>query len=266
MENKKQFAFGKNWQDFLQKKYNLKSLEKSKIYLKDFLDGHDIKDKTFLDVGCGSGIHSLAALELGAKKVFSIDVDKDSVECTESLRDNKNDGYNWEIREVSLLDDKEINQLGKFDFVYCWGVAHHTGDMWRALDNLAKLVSDDGFLILAIYNEVPGKFGSKTWHYIKKFYVNSNFFIKKLMEITYVSSSFLKLCVSSRRPFKFIKKYKEKRGMDWKVDLIDWLGGYPYEYASVEDIFNFYKKNYSMTLVNLKTTNYIGNNQFLLKK
>lgn len=86
------------------------------------------------------------------------------------------------------------------------------------------------------------------------------------MECIYIGLSFLKLVLHFKNPFKIIRKYKEKRGMDWKVDLIDWLGGYPYEYASVEEIFNFYQNKYNMKLINIKTTNYIGNNQFLFKK
>lgn len=159
MKEERKFSFGKNWKNYLEKKYTPRNLEKAEKYLNLFLKDYQLEGKTFLDVGCGSGIHSLAALKLGAKKVVSIDVDDDSIKCCDSLQRKIGEDRNWQVSKISLLDDREIEKLGKFDCVYCWGVAHHTGDMWHALDNLVKLVAEDGFLVVAIYNKVEGKFG-----------------------------------------------------------------------------------------------------------
>jgi SAM-dependent methyltransferase len=260
------FEFGKNWKSYISESNLSEILEQSKNSLRSFLPPDAIKGKSFLDFGCGSGIHSLAALRLGASRVVSVDIDIDSVECSRSLKHNANDAKRWEIREGSLLDQSLIADLGTFDIVYCWGVAHHTGDMYRALDNLYKLVKPGGLLFVALYNKVEGFWGSEKWCKIKKFYNESGPFEKKIMESGYISYHLFRLLIRGNNPFTYFKNFRKKRGMSWKHDLIDWLGGYPYDYASTQEIFTLFREKYGMEMVNIKTTNYIGCNQFLFKK
>ena len=260
------FSFGKNWENYLKGGLNKGALENSLGSLKFFLGNYSVKNKTFLDFGCGSGIHSLAALMLGAEKVVSIDIDERAVKCCEKLRGEIGCNYNWETRQGSLLDREFISRLGVFDIVYCWGVAHHTGNMRQALENLEGLIAKNGLLYLAIYNRVEGRLGSKMWWRIKYFYNKSNFLIKKIMEWFYLSLNFIKIIIHLKNPFKFIKEYNQKRGMAWKTDLVDWLGGFPYEYATPQEIFKIYHGKYGLELVNLKTTNYSGCNQYLFLK
>ncbi|AZQ82986.1 MAG: 50S ribosomal protein L11 methyltransferase [Cognaticolwellia sp.] len=47
-----------------------------------WLDGLDLEGKTVVDFGCGSGILSLAALKLGAKKVIGIDIDPQALQAS----------------------------------------------------------------------------------------------------------------------------------------------------------------------------------------
>ena len=47
-----------------------------------WLDGLDLVGKTVVDFGCGSGILSLAALKLGAKKVIGIDIDPQALQAS----------------------------------------------------------------------------------------------------------------------------------------------------------------------------------------
>jgi len=115
------FSFGKNWENYLKGGLNKGALENSLGSLKFFLGNYSVKNKTFLDFGCGSGIHSLAALMLGAEKVVSIDIDERAVKCCEKLRGEIGCNYNWETRQGSLLDREFISRLGVFDIVYCWG-------------------------------------------------------------------------------------------------------------------------------------------------
>lgn len=259
------FEFGKNWQKFLNNHFSNEALESSKSKLTEFLKVNSLTGRTFIDFGSGSGIHSLAALEVGANKVVSVDYDKRAVECAEQLKLNSPYKENWQIREGSLLDSNFMSNLGLYDVVYCWGVAHHTGEMWQALDNISKNVKGNGYLFVAIYNDVEGRLGSKMWWQIKHFYNRSPFLIKKIMEYFYISYNFLILLLHFKNPFTIINSYKIKRGMAWSTDLVDWLGGYPYEYASVKQVFDFYKQR-GFDLQNIKTTNYIGCNQFLFVK
>ncbi|MEK7642710.1 MAG: class I SAM-dependent methyltransferase [Patescibacteria group bacterium] len=263
VENK--FEFGKNWQSFLANHFSSESVKASKNRLVEFLAPATLVGKEFVDFGSGSGLHSLSALELGAAKVVSVDVDGVAVQCAKSLKENSPYEKIWQIYKGSLLDQDFMKSLGLFDVVYCWGVAHHTGSMWQALENIAKNVKDGGLLFVAIYNNVEGGFGSRMWYRIKKFYNQSSFFIKKTMEFLYISHNFLILILHLKNPFSVIRNYKVKRGMSWTTDLVDWLGGYPYEYASVKQIFDFYTER-GFELKNIKTTNYIGCNQFLFIK
>lgn len=265
LDDKDKFAFGKNWQNFVTNSFSEKALENSKTRLADFLSPNSIEGKTFLDLGSGSGIHSLAALKLGAKEVLSIDYDQDSVSCTSKLKNDFGYSDNWQVKRGSILDTDLIKDLGSYDVVYCWGVAHHTGNMWKSLENIILPVKTGGLLFVAIYNTVEGRMGSKKWQKIKKFYNKSPKIIKKIMEFVYISYNFFMLAIKLNNPFSFIKKYKEKRGMSWKTDLIDWLGGYPYEHASVAEVFDFYSSK-GFLLEKIKTTNYIGCNQFLFRK
>ena len=80
----KRFEFGSNWEGFL----NL--LDDERIHLaekslKHMLEVEDLQGKTFLDVGSGSGLFSLAARNLCAQ-VLSFDYDPKSVACTSELQ------------------------------------------------------------------------------------------------------------------------------------------------------------------------------------
>ncbi len=78
------FAFGKNWQRYL-KMHNPKRLEVAKKSITDFMSIENLKGKLFLDVGCGSGYFSLAAIQLGAD-VISFDIDLDCIKCCQFFK------------------------------------------------------------------------------------------------------------------------------------------------------------------------------------
>lgn len=259
------FQFGQNWQAYLSRHFSEQTLHRSTQALQDFLPV-DLADKTFLDVGCGSGVHSLSAVRLGARKVVSFDADPHSVEGTDQLRSHLAPHSTWEVEQGSMLDKTYLHRLGQFDVVYCWGVAHHTGELWRALGNLPELVAPGGLLFVAVYNRVEGRFGSRWWLKVKSFYNRIPSLGKKVLEWGYITYNFLKLILHGRHPWSYMRDYKQKRGMSWKIDLIDWLGGYPYEYASVEEVFMFFKEKHGMDLLRLKTTRHIGCNQFVFRK
>lgn len=252
VERGERFKFGKNWSKFLLFLDEERIVEAEKS-LKNMLRLNDLEGKSFVDVGSGSGLFSLAARRLGAK-VFSFDYDPDSVACTKKVKELyfPND-ENWKIEEGNVLDRDYLNSLGQFDIVYSWGVLHHTGAMWDALENVTMLIKDGGVLYISIYNKQPWL--SKYWMAVKKIYNKSPKFIKFLLIIFYTiyftSILFLADILRGRNPFTRYSG-KGRRGMSVFHDIIDWIGGYPFEVAAPEEIINFYYQR-NLTLINLKT-------------
>jgi 2-polyprenyl-3-methyl-5-hydroxy-6-metoxy-1,4-benzoquinol methylase len=261
----KRFEFGKNWNSFL-KTLDDKRIEEAIDSLKEMLEVEDLEGKKFLDIGSGSGLFSLAAKKLGAE-VHSFDFDTDSVSCTKYLRDTYFPDSNWIVEEGSVLDVDYVKSLGQFDIVYSWGVLHHTGHMYKALDNAALPVKEGGKLFIAIYNDEGAK--SKVWKKIKKVYVKylaGKYLITMLYTPYYLTKNFLMDTLYLRQPpFARYRKGKKERGMSGKHDLADWLGGYPFEVARIPEIFNFYKKKgFVLNVVTTKKGK--GCNQFVFTK
>lgn len=265
-----QFSFGKNWKEFLNT-LNDQKIEKAKESLVKFFGGEDkIKGKTFLDFGCGSGIFSLAAYLLGAKRVVSVDIDTYSVGCAIEMKKRSNNPDNWEIKIGSVLDDQFISSLGKYEVIYSWGVLHHTGNMYKAFDNIQKLVEENGLLFLAIYNNNKGKNAilagsSAFWLKIKRFYSSSPQIMKKVMIGIYYAWFFVGYLVTFRNPIKYIKDFGKERGMNFHTDIRDWLGGYPYEFATQDELVNYFSPGGFLTVKLLSSDN-LGCHEILYKK
>lgn len=262
----KRFEFGKNWDKFLTV-LNDERIAEAEKSLKQMLEVDNLKGKSFLDIGSGSGLFSLSARRLGAQ-VHSFDYDPQSVACTAELKRRYfPDDINWTVEEGSVLDEDYLKSLGKFDIVYSWGVLHHTGAMWQALENACLPVKEGGLLFIAIYNDQGGK--SKRWWKVKKFYCSgktgkilvSAFFIPY-----FILGGLAVDLVKLKSPTTRYMEYRKSRGMSIFHDWFDWLGGFPFEVAKPENIFDFYKSR-GFTLRQLKTCGGgLGNNEFIFIK
>ncbi|MFZ1720669.1 MAG: class I SAM-dependent methyltransferase [Candidatus Moraniibacteriota bacterium] len=266
-KNQKHFSFGKNWQNFL-KNLTDKRIEEAEKSLIDFLGGKEnITGKTFVDIGCGSGLFSLAAYRLGAKSVMSIDIDDASVACAKYLHEKNRRPEHWQIQTGSALDRGFMSSLGTFDITYSWGVLHHTGSMYQALQNVTTLVNPEGRLYIALYNDnqrfMEGT--SNFWLMIKKIYNKSSSVEKHIIETLYTIYYIIGLTINFINPITYIKNYHSLRGMSFMTDIKDWLGGYPYEYASEEKIISYFKDQ-NFECIKTNPARSIGCNEFLLKK
>ncbi|HEY7347996.1 MAG TPA: class I SAM-dependent methyltransferase [Ktedonobacterales bacterium] len=261
------FAFGKNWRQFL-RTLNDERITEAEKSLKRRLSVENLQGKTFLDIGSGSGLFSLAARRLGAK-VRSFDYDPVAVECTAELRQRyfPNDPT-WTIEQGSVLDAAYLQTLGKSDIVYSWGVLHHTGAMWQALEYVLTLVAPGGFLFISIYNDQGGT--SRRWRQMKRTYNRLPRYLRFLILIPLTiqlrGTRMLRDLLQHGNPFTSWQNYKKNRGMSAWRDLVDWAGGYPFEVAKPEEIFDFYRKR-GFILEQLKTCGKgHGCNEYVFRK
>ena len=131
------FDFGKNWSAYSET-ISDNDIDSAVEQLQHLLDLKTLNGKSFLDIGCGSGIHSLSALRLGAKKVHAIDVDPNSVDTTRKVLAKYWKKSNYIVEQQNIFEiDQEL--FSQYDIVYSWGVLHHTGDMWNAIDTATQL-------------------------------------------------------------------------------------------------------------------------------
>jgi 2-polyprenyl-6-hydroxyphenyl methylase/3-demethylubiquinone-9 3-methyltransferase len=238
------FEFGRNWSRFLTS-VDVERITRAENSLKEMLEVEDLNGKSFLDIGSGSGLYSLAARRLGAR-VHSFDFDPQSVACTAELKRRYYHGDpNWTIEEGSALDADYLKSLGEFDVVYSWGVLHHTGQMWRALDNAWLPVATDGKLFIAIYNDMGSQ--SSRWKQLKRTYNNLPRVLRLPFTLVVVAPSEIKSAIRAivtLRVREYIQSWtrpRPERGMSRWRDIVDWVGGYPYEVAKPEEIFDFYR-------------------------
>lgn len=262
------FDFGRNWRDFLDHTdvdAGARNMEQS---LRDFLGEERVRAKTFLDIGCGTGLASLAALRLGAAKVTGIDVSENSVRCAEDVRARFGYGpERWDVRHGSVLDAAFVESLPVSDVVYAWGVLHHTGDMWKALQHATLPVAPGGSLFVSIYNDQGAR--SKAWRMLKRIYCSGlagRWFVTALG-----SAYFFLVCLKEdllrfRDPTRRYREYRKNRGMSVLHDWIDWFGGYPFEVAKVDQIFQFYHSR-GFELTNLVSVGgALGCNEFVFRR
>lgn len=266
VESGERFEFGENWANFL-KLLNPARIQRAEESLRQMLGSPTLAGKRFLDVGSGSGLFSLAARRLGAK-VISFDFDQTSVACTRELKRRYFEGDpDWMVTQGSVLDQSFLASLGTFDVVYSWGVLHHTGAMWQALGNVSPLVKQGGALFIAIYND-QGKV-SRRWLAVKKLYNRSPRALRPALLAVMCGNLWWRRWTKDLlrlEPFQTWREYGKARGMSPWWDVVDWVGGYPFEVAKPEEIFDFYRAR-GFELTKLETCGgSLGCNQFVFKK
>ncbi len=264
----KRFEFGRNWSRFL-RDISEERVTAAEVSLVELLGVSDFAGRSFLDVGCGSGLFSLAARRLGAR-VHSFDYDAESVACARALRSRyRPDDPDWTIETGSALDRKYLGSLGAFDVVYSWGVLHHTGAMWQALENVILPLQSGGTLCVAIYNDQGVQ--SVIWRQLKRLYNKLPRGPRLVMTVAVglpLEAASLMRAVVTLQFRRYIRGWSGSggvRGMNRWYDLVDWIGGYPFEVATPDQITAFYERH-GLAPVTLRTCgSRLGCNEFVFR-
>jgi 2-polyprenyl-6-hydroxyphenyl methylase/3-demethylubiquinone-9 3-methyltransferase len=262
------FEFGRNWQTFL-RSVDEPRIAAAEASLLSMLRCPDLVGRTFLDIGCGSGLFSLAARRQGAR-VHSFDYDADSVACTREMRRRfAVDDPEWTIEQGSVLDPEHMTALGTFDVVYSYGVLHHTGRMWEAVDAACRAVRPGGVLFIALYNDLGTR--SQRWRRIKRLYNRLPRPLRPLLTAATIAPDEVKTLgrlLLSGRPLAYLELWTKHgiRGMNRWRDAVDWVGGYPYEVATPEAVFDFCRAR-GFALTSLKCGGVgLGCNEFVFER
>ena len=261
------FAFGENWNRFLLQLTDAHIVAAGDS-LKGLLGLADLTGMRFLDAGSGSGLFSLAARQLGAH-VVSFDYDPQSVACTRHLRErySANDP-DWAVHEGSALDPAFLGGLGDFDIVYSWGVLHHTGHMWDAVDALSHSVGPGGLYALALYNTQP--VFTPVWKGIKRIYCGApapgKFAIAGAWAVLCAARGLAADLLRLRNPLMRYRASATLRGMSFWRDVVDWVGGHPFETATPDEVVQFLNVR-GFARVALRTVGRrLGCNEFVFRR
>ncbi len=261
------FDFGENWKRFLES-FSEARLSEATESLQRMLEAEQLIGTSFLDLGCGSGLFSLAAQRLGAEPVLSLDLDPISVACAKSLRDRFAPHARWTVDCADATDPSLPDRIGTFDVVYSWGVLYHTGALWEAFEISCRLVAPGGRLYVSIYNDQGGK--SALWKRFKRTYnrVPSPLRLPfSILAAVPLETPPLIRSIAHGTLGAYARSWRQTgRGMSRWHDLVDWLGGYPFEVARPAEVVDFcHARGFALT--KLKTVGGAsGCNEFVFRQ
>jgi 2-polyprenyl-3-methyl-5-hydroxy-6-metoxy-1,4-benzoquinol methylase len=225
------FAFGQNWASYadLIDDERLAEAERGLVRL---LGPDGLRGRSFLDIGCGSGLHAVAAARLGAARILAVDIDPRSVDTARAVLRRHAPQAAAQIRELSVFDLDPI-ATERFEVVYSWGVLHHTGAMREAMRIAAQVVAPGGLFAFALYRKARM---CGFWAREKRWYAAASPGAQAAARTAYVTLLRAGLTVKGRNFKRYVADYKSGRGMDFQHDVHDWMGGYPYESIAAGDV------------------------------
>lgn len=224
------FDFGENWDHFSRDVLDRTRLAAAADSLTALFGAERLRGARVCDVGCGSGLFSIAAATLDADRVLGFDINPRGIAVAQRNLAQLAPEAAGRVSFIqgSALDPGFATGLGHFDMVYAWGSLHHTGAMWPAIETTARLVDEGGTLVLALYNR---HWSSPGWTAVKVLYNLCPRVARPLLNVGFGALIYLATLVATGS-----SPLRKERGMDFWYDVIDWLGGYPYEYAGIEEV------------------------------
>ncbi len=187
----------------------LPEYEETEKHWRIFFTPEEVRDRSVLDAGCGTGIFSAIFANQGASRVTGIDISKGSLGTARGLKEK----FGLDAAEFLQQDMLELPFAdASFDIVWAWGTVHHTTDPFRAIDQLIRVLKPGGALLLAVYTRTRLTFLHEI---IRKILVRtprrSWTFLSKVMAF------FLTPVV-----FFFKKREKSRKGEKLEELILDW--------------------------------------------
>lgn len=200
--------------------------------LSKLLGGSDLAGCSFLDIGCGFGVHALAAARLGARSILAIDLDPQSVAISRALLEAHRVGVRWQVEEINLFD-LDSAKVGPFDVVHSWGALQSTGQLLAALSHAASLTAPGGLLILGLYRRT---LLDGFWMREKRWYSGTSPRLRKLAQNCFLALLRVRLAARGRSLDAYRRRYRSRRGASLSQDVNFWLGSHPYEPISAAEV------------------------------
>ena len=174
-----------------------------------FFSPNEVAGRTVLDAGCGTGIFSIIFANNGAAAVTGIDISQGSLDTARSLKDR------FQLENASFQREDMLSlpfNDGTFDIVWAWGTVHHTTAPLKAVDELIRVLKDDGVILLAVYKRTR-----LTWVHeiIRKTLVRTP-------KRTWKALSKILAFVLSPVVFFFKKREKSRKGEKLEELIMDW--------------------------------------------
>ncbi|CAE8675231.1 unnamed protein product, partial [Polarella glacialis] len=140
--------FGSHSVHLMQNHHLRAAVDAASAHMLDFLGRKDLRNLTFIDIGCGTGLNSWAALRAGASAVFCLDSDPKSLQMASRLRERaasfegqQSRISRWTVVDANIRDAKTLSSWhGRFDLVHSTGFLHRTKDGFAPVADLMRLL------------------------------------------------------------------------------------------------------------------------------
>jgi SAM-dependent methyltransferase len=250
------FAFGQNWASYAGIIDDARIVEAGRGLVR-LLGENGLAGKSFLDIGCGSGLHAVAAARLGASRIVAVDLDPVAIETARAVLRHHAPSSASEVRQLSVFD-LAPETFGRFDVVYSWGVLHHTGAMHEALQRAVQVMAPGGLFAFALYHRTRM---CGLWRHEKRWYASASPPVQRAARAVYIALLRLRFLLTGGDFHSFVANYQGQRGMEFGHNVHDWMGGYPYESilaAEVEALMRRLGLVHVRSVVSPLTTGFFG--------
>ena len=231
------FAFGQNWASYSTIIDEARVAEATRGLVRLLGEG-GLAGKSFLDIGCGSGLHAVAAARLGASRIVAVDLDPVAVETTRAVL--RQHAPQISVRRPSAQRVRaragDVRPLRRGLFL--GRAAPHRRDA-RGVAARGADGGAGGRVAFALYHRTRM---CGFWRREKRWYAAASPRAQRAARAVYTALLRLRFGLTGGDFRAYVANYQSRRGMDFAHDVHDWMGGYPYESISAPEVEIFMRR------------------------